>query len=101
MGEKIENLAEFRAYAAFGNWGIPAPESVTYYVSDDQKVWTKAGAMQTYQAVPLETQNGWTLMDYRYIPEKAVSGRFIKFEIALSGPLWLSEICAFTYETEN
>ncbi len=98
LGEITENLSEFDVYDTFGNWGISALESVTYYVSDDEKSWTKVGTAQSYDREPFERQNGWTLFDFKYAPAEPVSGRYVRFDIAVAGAVWIGEICVYTYD---
>ncbi|MFA6730844.1 MAG: hypothetical protein WCR95_07595, partial [Eubacteriales bacterium] len=73
-------------------------ESVTYYVSDDKKSWTKIGTVESYDLEPVEVLGSWLLLDFKFVPLNPVSGRYVKFEVANTGFIWISEACVYSYD---
>ncbi|MFA7099804.1 MAG: DUF4434 domain-containing protein [Eubacteriales bacterium] len=98
LGVETQNICEFSLFNTYGSWGINPVESVTYYVSDDKKSWTKIGTVESYDLEPVEVLGSWLLLDFKFVPLNPVSGRYVKFEVANTGFIWISEACVYSYD---
>lgn len=100
LGEKISGLADFTIMLSADNWGIVAPDTAVYSVSDDKKNWTEIGKVTGDGVVKEPAWDVWNTYTYPLELEESVSGRYVK--IVLTGNnmnfAWAHEIGVWTYE---
>lgn len=106
LGEKQDIDAFSVHMARMLDWGISSARSVTVSVSDDGKTFKEVGKEEaTYTTVSGKSTVllgefvagdegvGWNAFKVTVKPDKAVSGRYVRFEFGLNGNfLWLTEV---------
>lgn len=98
LGQVYDKLSEFEVINSFGAWGITKIENVTYYVSEDNKKWQKAGTVESYNQSIVETKGEWMLYDFKLVTKEAFKGRYVKAVIENGGYMWIGEICVYNYD---
>ncbi|MBQ4317157.1 MAG: discoidin domain-containing protein, partial [Clostridia bacterium] len=98
LGETYQ-LDKFVAHVAtqLQGAGIKAPESVEFYVSDDNATWKQVGSVTPIDSTESKTTDATLSL------EKAVSGRYVQYRFIGGESNWImvSEVEAFEFIREN
>ncbi len=89
LGESKE-ITSFHCEGYSGDWGITAPTSVEFLVSDDGTTYTSVGTVETTTEA---LEGNWAKHDFKL--EKSAAGKFIKVVYNTASHVWVSEIEAF------
>jgi len=92
LGEK-KDISSFHCVGYSGDWGILAPTSVEFFVSDDGTNYTSVGAVEKSDDNTTSLEGNWVKHDFNL--EKAAAGKFIKVVYNTASHTWVSEIEAF------
>jgi len=95
LGEKTD-ITGFYTDGYSGNWGIGAPTSVEFFVSDNGTDYTSVGAVEKSDDNTTALTGTW--VKHEFALDKAASGRYIKVVYNTTSVTWLSEIEAYGTE---
>lgn len=90
---KVTDIAGFYCDGYSGNWGIPAPTSVEFLVSDDGATYTSVGVVEVNEENTTVVSDPWQKHEFKL--DKVASGRYIKVVYTTTVHTWLSEIEAY------
>ncbi|HPE95766.1 MAG TPA: discoidin domain-containing protein [Bacillota bacterium] len=100
LGEEVSGICEFELYIAYGTWGISAPVSVCYYISDDGETWTAiTEEILSSDVEPIySVTDSWSINNYLLSFDSGFTARYIKYDITSDGHVWVDAPSAYIYE---
>lgn len=82
------------------DWGISAPTSVEYFISDDNENFTSLGVVEAANAT--KTSSGtWNRYDMTLDLDAEKSARYVKVNVKVGSHVWSSEIEVFVESEEE
>lgn len=102
LGEEVSGICEFELYIAYGTWGISAPTSVCYYISDDGETWTAITkeilSSDVEPIYSIDEADSWKINNYLLSFDSGFTARYIKYDIISYGHVWVDAPSAYIYE---
>lgn len=97
LGEVVNNIIGFNVNVTHGAWGVSAPDSIEFFVSEDGVTFVSVGAVLSASANTINTDGDWKSSDYVLLADGTISARYVRFYSKLSAGAhnWVSEFEVF------